>query len=359
MKKKLLVKSFMGALALTIAAQTTPNAGLLIANANASVDMTMDEVVVVDKVALIKSAFQNFKKNVDYKLMSPNDAITQFTMTMFDNKVTEQDMAEFVRVHADSTAVYQNYLMAIEQAKANLEGEDFSPEEFGVIAGSSLGMLDQEALKWSGCAGLGIGVVLIIGAVVMGVIALVKSEGEASIKGRFAERKRQLDRNYQDAVNFINDAENRIQGEINAAQNEINLINEEIDQAQSDLAYWNGQVTAALNAGDLEGAQIANDNVTAIQNQIEQYQADIVAIQGDISSLMIELDNYNTPGYKEQLIAQETATYESDSALLEDELQTELSLVPVEKARAKKLGIAAGVSAALGIYLAIDGSQDC
>jgi hypothetical protein len=357
--KKTLSRSIMGAMAVILTAQTTPNAGFLMSSAHAQ-DLNLEgSASTVSKVSEIKAAYSQFKKNVDYGLMSSKQAIELFTTTLIEKNITEADMADFVKAYADSAETYEQYAQSIESAKLSLDGADLTPEEFGMFAGQSLEMFDTEALKWSGCAGLGIGVVLIIGAVTMGIIALVKTEGEDSIRDKFAEKRRRQDRDHQANINYINNAENEIQADINVALADIDQVNEEIDQAQSDLAYWNGVLASALNNDDLEGAQQANNNISIISQNIQEYQQDIVAIQNDIQALVTELDNYQDPDYAQAQLDAENASYAQASINLDNEEEARVDLIPTEKRRARTLGIAAGVSAAIGTYLVIDGSSDC
>lgn len=356
--KRTLSKSIMGAMAVILTAQTTPNAGLLVSSANAQ-ELKLELTSSVSKVSEIKSAYSQFKKNVDYKLMSSKDAVELFTATLIEKNVTEADMAEFVRAYADSPEVYEQYANSVEAAKLSLDGAQLTPEEFGMFAGQSLEMFDTEALKWSGCAGIGVGVVLLIGAVTMGIIALVKTEGEDSIRSKFAERRRNLDRNHQANINYYNNAENEIQADINSAQGTIDNLNEEIDQAQADIAYWNGVVAAAIRNGDLETAQTGNDNISIISQDVQELQQDIVDVQNRIQGLVTELDNYQDPNYRQNQIDAEVASYNQASINLNNEEEARVDLIPTEKNRAKTLGIAAGVSAAIGTYLVIDGNSDC
>jgi hypothetical protein len=357
--KKTLSRSIMGAMAVILTAQTTPNSGFLISSANAQ-DLKLNVASsTVSKVSVIKAAYSQFKKNVDFKLLTSKQAIELFTNTLVEKNVTESDMADFVKAYSDSPETYKQYAQSIEAAKLSLDGAELTPEEFGMFAGQSLEMFDTEALKWSGCAGLGVGVVLIIGAVTMGIIALVKTEGEDSIRDKFAERKRTQDRNHQANLNYINNAESEIQGDINAAFGDIDLQNEKIDQAQSDLAYWNGVLAGSLRNDDLLGAQEANDQISILSQNIEKHQEYIVAIQNDIQAMNIELDNYQDPAYAQAQLDAEVASYNQASINLSNEEESRVALIPTEKKRAKTLGIAAGVSAAIGAYLVIDGNSDC
>jgi hypothetical protein len=357
--KKALSRSILGAMAVILTAQTTPNVGLLISSANAQ-DLNISTATSsVNKVSEIKAAYSQFKKNIDFGLLSSKQAIELFTTTLIEKNITEADMADFVKAYSDSAETYEQYAQSIKAAKLSLDGAELTPEEFGMFAGQSLEMFDTEALKWSGCAGLGVGIVLIIGAVTMGIIALVKTEGEESIRDKFAEKRRRLDSNYQSNINYINNAENEIQADINGALSEIDQVSEEIDQAQSDLAYWNGVLAGALNNDDLAGAQQANNNISIISQDIQEYQQDIVSIQSDIQALVAELDNYQDPAYAQAQLDAENASYAQASINLDNEEEARVDLIPTEKRRARTLGIAAGVSAAIGTYLVIDGSSDC
>jgi hypothetical protein len=312
----------------------------------------------IAKVEIIKNAYQTFKTNIDYELVTVEEAAQKFSMEMFDKNVSEKDMADFVKKYSSSEDDYNSYVLSIEEAKANLNGEDFTSEEFSSIAANSLSSLDQDALRWSGCASLGVGIVLLVGAVTMGIIALVKSKGESKVRKIYAEKKQEIIQDHQDQVYFINNAETEIPNAINANFGIIYSNQAAIDQAQFEV----DQLQLSLFNPDLTQDQINSirSSINIISSRITSYQANIRVSIENINYLENELVNYQTvPGYADAQLVIESENYANNLEQNEIELEARIGDIPQEQRRARTLGIAAGVSAIIGTVLTMNGAQDC
>jgi hypothetical protein len=266
-------------------------------------------------------------------------------------------MANFVKEYAEFED-YITYLDSIERAKEDLDGEDFTPEEFSQIAASSLTTLNQESLRWSGCASLGVGVVLLIGAVTMGIIALVKSKGETKIREEFAQEERRLDGVNEDNVYFIENHETEIPRRIHNHEDNITAKEYAIDRAQDEIASLRRE---------LSYSSLTDERRTDIEREISHIGSDIAVYRSSISYsnsrinwLENESINYDIiPGWGQQQLDIEALRYrlsiESNSAAL----QTRIDGIPEEHRQARILGVAAGVSVIIGTVMTINGAQDC
>jgi len=71
-----------------------------------------------------------------------------------------------------------------------------------------------EGLSWSGCAGLSIGVILVVTAVVVGIVALTKTKGEARIRRSYSEKRSSRTDTYNQKIFDINNRQQKIQTDI-------------------------------------------------------------------------------------------------------------------------------------------------
>jgi len=76
-----------------------------------------------------------------------------------------------------------------------------------------------------------------------------------------------------------------------------------------------------------------------------------------INKLNVEMALYNNPNYVQGQLNLATTDYNNDMNSYNIDEQQDISLIPANKALAKKLGIGAGIGAAIGTYLIIDGAK--
>lgn len=311
----------------------------------------------LSKVEIIKSAYQAFKTNIDYKLLSVEEAAKRFSMEIFNKNITEEDMANFVKEYA-SVDEYNSYLLSMDNAKASLGGEAFTSDELSQLAVSSLSGLDQDALRWSGCASLGVGIVLLAGAVTMGIIALVKGKSEDKVRASFEEKKQELINEHNSNVSFIMNAETEIPAQI---ANQYGVINSnEVLINQAEVEIINLQFIMLDPATTPEQASAIRGNILNITTRIQLYQSNIRNSIDSINYLSSELVNYQTvDGYAEAQLEVAATNYEVSLAQNNAELETSLSELPANQRQSRNLGIAAGVSAIIGTLVTVNGAQDC
>jgi hypothetical protein len=167
--KRIISKSVLGAMAVILTAQTTPNSRLLISSANAQ-DLKLHVASsTVSKVSEIKIAYSQFKKNIDLKLKPTDKAISDFTESLVHQNITVEDIGLFLENYTSSDSAYENYLQSVQEMKSGLNGEKLSQEEFSFLVVNTFDLLSPEALNWSGCTGASIGGVLILSAFVYAV----------------------------------------------------------------------------------------------------------------------------------------------------------------------------------------------
>lgn len=326
---------------------------LKVATLDSTLDLSLDST---DKIEVIKTAYQDFKKNVDYKLMSVADASSKFSFTIFAHKITEKDMENFVKEYAEYEE-YIAYLNSVEEAKLNLAGEDFTPEEFAQVTASSLVALDRESLRWSGCASLGVGVVLVIAAVVMGVIALGKSKGEAKIRDEFAAKKSRLLKTNENNIYFIENHETEIPRQIDQNERNISSYESRIRNAEKKI---NSLETSLIYESDEEERSDIRSEISSLESSIRSYESSIRSAENRIDWLENEAINYAIiPGWGTQQLEIEGLRHRLALEENQAELEATIAAIPEEHRQARILGVISGVSLVMGTVLGINGSQDC
>jgi hypothetical protein len=189
--KRIISKSVLGAMAVILTAQTTPNSGLLISSANAQ-DLKLHVASsTVSKVSEIKIAYSQFKKNIDLKLKPTDKAISDFTESLVHQNITVEDIGLFLENYTSSDSAYENYLQSVQEMKSGLNGEKLSQEEFSFLVVNTFDLLSPEALNWSGCTGASIGGVLILSAFVYAVANNLAVRGDRDDQAVQEELSRQ------------------------------------------------------------------------------------------------------------------------------------------------------------------------
>lgn len=278
------------------------------------------------------------------------------------DRITAADLQRYMAVKAgENSQAYKTFESAIEISVKELKEskQELSAKELGGAVAQVMESVGSKGLQWSGCAGLTAGVIIALAAVTVGIIALVKNRSEQSVEKKYNQKIRDRDSRYVTDVNNANARPATIDREILKAQTDIVQVNNDIDDMQADIAYYNGVVSASLKNDDLEGAKAANAQIDALNIQIADARANIDHIEGLIARLQLEKTQYLDPAFLAQKLKNLELDYKSDIVNLEAEKTDKIELVPLHKKQAKTLGIAAGVGAAVGAYLIIDGAQDC
>jgi hypothetical protein len=313
---------------------------------------------VDSKVEIIKNAYQIFKTNLDYQLVTVEEATEKFSLEMFEKNISEDDMASFIKKYSENEDDYAEYLFSVEEAKASLSGENFTSNEFSLIAASSLANLEQDSLRWSGCSNLGVGIVLLVGAVTMGIIALAKSKSESKVEEIYAEKRADIIKDYENQVYFINNAETEIPRTIDGLYS--NIINNEVAliQLRSEVEFLQLQMlTPGLPASEINSLR---NQVLNIGTRMNIFQNNIVSSLNNINYFQNELSNYRADeGYAQAQLDIENTNYQASLVRNDNELANSIDNVPAEQRRAKTLGVAACVSAVIGTFMTVNGTQDC
>ncbi len=327
-------------IATSIFAQIPMATAQTISNGLPSLEVSAKKIKV-NKTRLITQAAKEFQKNIHSSNLTVNQAVEQFTNVLLESDVTTSDLERFVRMNS-TTEEFLSFREALNNAERMMGEEEMTPEEFGSVAGAALSSIQTEGLAWSGCGGLTAGVIIIIGAVAVGIIALTKTAGEERIRARYDRKRANREDQYLADVQWINNRANEL-------EDQINDLNGKIDYAQNQIAYLTGQMVN-------EDSQEQRESIAA---QIQQYNRNINTYQTEISKCDDERALYSDSAYRAQRIAEETRDFDYDIAQLFDAEEKQVDLIPANKQLAKTLGIVSGVMAAIGTYFAIDGAQDC
>ncbi len=261
--------------------------------------------------------------------------------------------------------VYQNFEELIEVAEREFgqAGTELSAEELGMLTAQMMNDLGAQGQQWSGCAGLTVGIVLAIAAVVVGVIALVKTEGEHKKERRYQRRIRDRERSYDRDVSYVINRPDQIEFEKGQINRNITSYNNSIDEMQIELAYWNGVLNGAIGQPgeeiDAAKAQEANAKIKEINDQIARTRGQIDDLIEQIRLLDIEKNRYLDPVFVNNRLTELQIDFERDVRHLEARMEQAIANVPMDKENAKTLGIIAGAAAGVGTYFIIDGSRSC
>jgi hypothetical protein len=301
---------------------------------------------------LIRSELRDYKIRVESGAMKPEASIEVMTQSLVAKNIGLADIDAYVRSIA-SEKEYRSFKKTLSSALKGVNPESLSQEQMSEILASTLQSSEVEGLAWSGCAGIGVGVILVVAAVVTGIVALTKTRGEMRIRRDFANRKQNRTSQYTDRVNEINNKPQFLQGEINRNQGYINSNNQKI-------SVLTGQVSGALQANPNCAADPNCINTVNGWNQeIQRLMADNQTYTNRIAALNLELAQWQNPTFVQGQLQLAKTEYDQDMSALEMDEANAIALVPANKALAGKLGIGAGVGAALGTYLIIDGAQGC
>ncbi len=308
-----------------------------------------------DKSQLIKDSIVNFNTEKDLGL-PVNQAVQNFTDSIINNGVTVSDLSDFVNSLDSLTSKDKEEFNEIKRlAQLGAESE-MDSEEFGMFAGRLLDTVDPQGLSWSGCAGLTTGIILLVASVVVGIVALTKTAGEERIKKRYQTKKADRQQQYNSDKAYVANRPEAIDQEINRNNRDIEQYENKIDEAQSDINYNLGIIAGSQ---DPEVIKAAGDRIKQLNDDIDYYQAKIDNVQSKIAGLLLEKEDYQDPQFVANRLNAIEIDYNSDMSAINAEEQKKIDLIPANKRLAKTLGIGAGIGAAIGTYLTIDGSKGC
>jgi hypothetical protein len=228
---------------------------------------------------------------------------------------------------------------------ASLRGIDPStlkPEELGELVGTAITQVRGEGLSWSSCASTVTGAAVVVAALVVGVIAMVKSKSEAKVRAEYAKKRTEKTDLYNNAAAATRNWQTTI-------PNDIQWYDNQIRQAYYDIQYYQD---AYYRTDDPAQRDSYYRQIQSLQQRIQQYQY-------QINLLYTQWDRY----------AADPSLAEADAVAIEverDQVLADLLVqegdavarVPRDRKQAVGLGIGAGLGAAVGGYLLVDGLRD-
>ena len=357
--KKLAVKTISAVLMTTIVYGAIPGSGSLLPEAKAySMELNAQEMVK-NNAGFITKEVKAFRANLDSGLMDKNEAIIQLTTNLVNADVDVADLDEFVRLNTDE-ASYNNYKNVVADASKSLEGEQLTPDEFGMVAATAMNAVNDEAVTWTGMGGLaiGIGVTLVVAAVVTTILAIVWSKSTTKIKQQYNDRIRNRQTDHNNYIQWVDNRPVSLQNDIDNVNQEINHNENLIKDYQYDVGVLQGKLSEAIANGNLENAQLYQNQIFAIQENIQRLQNTNSLLRDEIEEIEYEKSLFMDEAYCQGLIDQDYNDMVIDVANYEAELADELQMSPIRQARAKKMWLPAGIAAAVGTFFIIDGATD-
>ncbi len=301
------------------------------------------------RLTLIESALYTFKSDIDFGRMSLASGAQQFADHLYQNGITSAEIQGYVRANS-SPKEMESFEAALATSMKGLKGtslETLSEKERAQVLALAIQSTRTEGVSWSGCTGATIGVILIVAAVVVGIVAITKSAGERRIQARFDDSRASRSQQYlADKTNLLNEKQN-LQREIGQAQSSITYNNNQI-------SYYTG-VLAGANLNTPEGQATAQN----AQAKLKYFQDQNSILNSRISELNLKLALFDNPQYMNTRLSALEQDYELDMRQFDVDEANAIALVPENQRLARGLGIGAGVGGAIGTYLAIDGFQSC
>ena len=334
-KMKTIAKLVVAVMATNSAVMTWPT----VQNAEAA------PMAAKSKATAIARAVSAYEKATKIDKVSGEIAATELVRALSAAGVTKDDLMAYTARYAspsEAKRAAQNVEFALKGVSSESFAKMTEAEQASVI-GEALKASNAHGVAWTGCAGLVSGVVLIVAAVVVGIIGATKMTGEKRIRSKYAEKRSSLQAQLEADIYNVQNRPTQI-------QTQISNLTTDISNANNQISYWQGQLDAALANGNLEAAQAANAN-------IQSYQADVTSYNNQIVSLNNELSLYSNPNYAANQIAAFNTDYASDLAALNSEEANKIALVPENQRIGKGMLLGAGIGAAIGTYLTIDGAQ--
>ena len=296
----------------------------------------------IGKSDAIKKEIINFQVLIDSGAMQPRQAVDSFSKNLMDQGVSFSDLNAYVKERSTRDE-YKKFQTNFETAMTGIDAKNITATEMSQVSAQLLSTQTSVGLSWSGCAGIGVGVAILVAAVVIGIVAIVKSESAAAVTSDYESQKNDTSSAY--ASNKV-DMQNQPQTSVN----EISANNNDIS-SNSDRIWT---LSNYINNADPNSSTYASD-VQGWSNQIKQLNQNTENDIAQNQSLNANMNNWNDPNYKAAQLANLEVQYNNDEANLQSQESTAIQMVPANQALAKGLGIGAGIGAAVGIYLLVDG----
>ncbi len=276
-------------------------------------------------------------------------ALSKMVDILSDHNITTDHLVNYVKSNEELTYSQKVKFQAL------LDGADDSfdkmdPKSLGIIMGETINMFNPSGLSWSGCASLGVGIVTLVAAITVGIVALTKSIGKEKITERYTKLKNSRTNEYNNRVDWLEEPIESIDNDIDYHHDNIDSKITKISNAHDDLRYWQRR------ADNDEDPDYAINRMGQILRDIEEYEDSIAYSKNRISYLQHErVKHLSDPNYVITLRNDALINYTSDIAAFNNEMEHKIDLVPKNQALAKKLGIGSALGLAIGGYFLYDG----
>ncbi len=289
------------------------------------------------KFSMIAKSLKKARKAIDSGAQAPKLAMAQFAEELVLNDISIDDMDHFV-LRTQTPRDYAKFQDAVAGAMNGVgERAALSGREFADVMGVAVRGASNDGLAWSGCGMNYAGVALLLGAVVVGIIALTKTKGSEKIQQDYQSRKQIRQKQYNDQRYDVENFQIVIPNQIVKINGQISAANQRIAYLQGQLSVLDPNSAAAIDA---------KDEIASKQKQVTAWNTQVV----DLSLRMAFLTNDQNRNAE---LAQLDLEFQTDMTELNQDEATALDMIPRNKKLAKTLGIVAGASAVLGTVLVV------
>ena len=296
------------------------------------------------KAEIIRNALSDAQMAVGMGV-STETAVKNMATSLVKEGASMSDIDAYVQENSTFDE-YVAFRTTMESSFKGVDASNLNEKELGMAITAAIASTKTEGLAWNGCAALGSGIALAVVAVVIGIVALVKSKGVERIKANFQDKRNARTNTFNSDYAYYENIETHLQSDIATYQNYRN-------QAAMDAAKYLGQATAYANSGNSAAAADALKKADAANKDVAYYDGKIAETQTTLNSYI------NNPNLKAQKLAQLTADYNADIAAYNAEEKAKIDLVPANQRLAKILGgVAGGLAIPAGLLIGF-GARDC
>jgi hypothetical protein len=347
-------------LALAISAQALPLSNLGVSSAFANPTETVEKKTENEssKFKIIQSAIRSYNVIVD-KTGDKNAAIMALAEGLAQSEsISANDLKRYIAFRAgENSKTYKSFEAAVEVAVSDLDvsQSNLSEQELGNLIGSALTKVEAQGLQFLGCANLPVGILVAAAAVAVGIVALVKTEGEKSITRRYNNWIKNFTWRYGDKLDKF-DKVSKARTERDEALATVNELQNSIDRILLEIGLNNGVLNSSLESNNVEAVRNALANIERLHGELASSRSQMELLNSRILKLNNSWNNKIDIDFA--YFSAEAERYYKTLEWYNNEKQSEIDEIPFNKELAKKLGIAAGIGAGLGTYLIID-AKDC
>ena len=295
------------------------------------------------KSDLIQVEMKNYKVFVDSGVMAPHEAVRVFAQNLVDHNVGFQDIDAYIKLRTTRDE-YKKFKSTFEGAMSGVTNKTLTPKDMSELLSNAMASQDISGLSWSGCGGMATGVVLLVGAVVLGITALCMNSESCSGRGDLGSDRNAIaarQQKYQSDMASVQGRQNGFAAQIITNNNQIASNSVQISALQSEIN------------NDPKSDPSYNANQTLWTSQEAALLSQNATLAGNNLTLGVQYSNWNEADEE----AATTAQYNSDQATLQGTLASDTTVTNRQVSTAKTLGIIAGSVFLPGLYFTIDGSS--